>query len=132
MTDTVLTVEDAAARLPELVERVSSRREPAVILTSGKLMARLVPCPPKSERTSDLIAFLTRWRSEHPEPDDGWAAAIEETRQSRVAQVGTTCVRSTGTASVQTRNDAVFELVADPEVSCACGTQLLRSCATRG
>jgi antitoxin (DNA-binding transcriptional repressor) of toxin-antitoxin stability system len=82
MQDTVLTVEDAATRLPELVERVAAHGEPSVVLKSGRLRAKLVACPPANQAADDLIEFLRRWRCEHPEPDEGWAAAVEEARQA--------------------------------------------------
>jgi prevent-host-death family protein len=79
MSETVISVEDAAARLSELVERVQTRREPAVITRSGQPVARIVPMP-RVERSEDLIAFLHRWRSQYPEPDDQFARAIDESR----------------------------------------------------
>jgi antitoxin (DNA-binding transcriptional repressor) of toxin-antitoxin stability system len=81
MSDTVLTVEDAATRLPELVERVAARRDSTVVLKSGELLARLVPCSPESPLADDLVTFLRRWRNEHPDPDD-WSADMKLTPSS--------------------------------------------------
>jgi hypothetical protein len=41
---------------------------------------RSVPVP--GESSEDLIAFLGRWRRDYPEPDDGLAEAIEESRRA--------------------------------------------------
>jgi prevent-host-death family protein len=81
MTQTVLTVEDAAAGLSELVERVRTRHEAAVITVSGEPVARIVPIPAPINGSEDLIAFLRRWRSQYPDPDEQFAEAIEETRK---------------------------------------------------
>ena len=81
MSETVLTIEDAARCLPELVERVHTRGEAALLVKSGRLLARIVPVPASEQGAEDLIAFLRRWRSEHPEPDDQFAEAIEESRR---------------------------------------------------
>jgi prevent-host-death family protein len=80
MSETVLSVEDAAACLSELVERVHTRREATVITVSGRPVARIVPLPVAIEGSEDLIAFLRRWRSQYPEPDEQFARAIEESR----------------------------------------------------
>lgn len=76
-----MTIEDAAAGLPALVERVHSKREPAVLLQSGRPVARIVPMPAPGEVAPDLIAFLRHWRGEHPEPDDQLAADMEASRR---------------------------------------------------
>lgn len=41
---------------------------------------RSVPAPDKVAET--LIAFLRRWRSEYPDPDDQIAEVIEQSRQA--------------------------------------------------
>lgn len=46
MSETVLTIEDAARTLAEVVERVHSRGEPALLVKSGKPIARIVPFRP--------------------------------------------------------------------------------------
>ena len=80
MSEQYLNIEDAAAGLHQLIERVEMQREPAVIVKSGRPVARIVPVPVEGEASEDLIAFLRRWRGEHPEPDDSLAEAIEDNR----------------------------------------------------
>jgi prevent-host-death family protein len=80
MNETVHTIEEAARCLPELVERVRSSGEPALLVKSGRPLARLVPVTDREDHTGELIAFLRRWRTEHPEPDDQLAEAIEKSR----------------------------------------------------
>lgn len=82
MSETALTVEDVAACLPDLVERVHARREAAVLVKSGRPVARIVPVPAPGEVVEDLIAFLRRWRIEYPEPDEQLAAEIDESRRA--------------------------------------------------
>jgi antitoxin (DNA-binding transcriptional repressor) of toxin-antitoxin stability system len=82
MSEIVITLEDAASRLPELVEHVHAQREAAVIVKSGRPIVRIVPVPVPGESSEDLIAFLGRWRRDYPEPDDGLAEAIEESRRA--------------------------------------------------
>jgi prevent-host-death family protein len=81
MSEAIVTVEDAAFRLAELVDEVSARREPAVLTKAGRPVARIVPIPPSSELSGDLIDFIRRWRTEHPEPDAQLAEAIAESRR---------------------------------------------------
>lgn len=76
-----MTVEDAAACLSELVVRIHAGGEPTVIIKAGQPMVRIVPIPLPGKEPADLIAFLARWRQEYPDPDDQFAAAIEESRQ---------------------------------------------------
>jgi antitoxin (DNA-binding transcriptional repressor) of toxin-antitoxin stability system len=73
MSETVRTIEDAVRCLPELVERIHARGEAALLVKSGRPLARIVPVPARGPRAEDLIAFLRRWRSEHPEPDESLA-----------------------------------------------------------
>jgi antitoxin (DNA-binding transcriptional repressor) of toxin-antitoxin stability system len=82
MRDTVITIEDAAARLPEVVERVRSHREPTVILRAERPVVRVVPVPSAGEVAEDLVAFLRRWRNEYRDHDDQLAEAIEESRHA--------------------------------------------------
>ena len=70
MSEVMVTVEDAASRLSELVEDVSVKRESAVLMKAGHPIARIVPITTLGEPSGDLIDFLRRWRAEHPEPDD--------------------------------------------------------------
>jgi prevent-host-death family protein len=81
MSETVLTVEDAAARLSELVERVHTSRETAIITLSGRPVARIVPMPTPADVSENLVAFLRLWRTQHPEPDEQFTHAIEESRR---------------------------------------------------
>ena len=81
MNETVLTVEDAARCLPDLVERIHTSGEGALLVKSGRPIARIVPVPASEPVTEELIAFLRRWRIEHPEPDEQFAAAVEESRR---------------------------------------------------
>ncbi len=80
MSETVITIEEAARCLPDLVERIHANGEAAVLVKSGRPMARIVPVPPQGPVAEDLISFLRRWRIEHPEPDEQFAAAIEASR----------------------------------------------------
>jgi antitoxin (DNA-binding transcriptional repressor) of toxin-antitoxin stability system len=82
MSETVLTIEDAARCLPELVERVHSNGEAALLVKAGQPMARIVPVSNGGGPTEDLIAFLHSWRIAHPEPDEQFADAIQDSRKS--------------------------------------------------
>jgi prevent-host-death family protein len=82
MHETVLTIDDAARTLPDLVERVHSRGESALLTKAGRPVARIVPVQVASQGVDDLIAFLRRWRAAHPEPDEGFGAAIEASRRA--------------------------------------------------
>lgn len=85
MNDTVLNVmslEDAAASLPALVERVHSKREAMVITRSGQPVVRVVPLPAPVDASEGIAAFLRRWRTEHPDPDEQFADAIAEVRRT--------------------------------------------------
>ena len=82
MSELVITLEDAARSLPDLVERVHSNGEPALITKSGQALARLVPIPIGEQGAEDLIAFLRRWRVEHPEPDEQFTQAIKDSRRA--------------------------------------------------
>jgi prevent-host-death family protein len=77
----MLTIEDAARNLADVVDRVQAKGEPAVLLKSGRPVARIVPVVPASHVAEDLIAFLRRWRTEHPEPDDEFSDVIQESRK---------------------------------------------------
>jgi antitoxin (DNA-binding transcriptional repressor) of toxin-antitoxin stability system len=82
MNETVLTVEDAARCLSALVERIHAGGEAALLVKAGRPVARIVAVPPREQLSEDLIAFLRRWRIEHPEPDEQFAAAVEESRRA--------------------------------------------------
>lgn len=82
MSESVLTIEDAARCLHELVERIHARGDVAVLVKSGRPLARIVPVLSADKDAHDLIAFLRRWRSEHPEPDEQFSAAIDESRRA--------------------------------------------------
>ncbi len=82
MNETVLTVEDAARCLPDLVERIHAGGEAALLVKSGRPLARIVAVQDREQVADDLIAFLRRWRIEHPEPDEQFAEAVEESRRS--------------------------------------------------
>jgi len=82
MSETVLTIEDAARCLSDLVERLHGKGEAAVLVKSGRPLARIVPVPPAGQVAGDLIAFLRRWRIEHPEPDEQFAEAIQDSRKA--------------------------------------------------
>jgi antitoxin (DNA-binding transcriptional repressor) of toxin-antitoxin stability system len=79
MSETVLTIEDAARCLPDLVERIHATGGAALLVKAGQPLARIVAVPAKA--ADDLIAFLRQWRIEHPEPDEQFAQAIEESRK---------------------------------------------------
>lgn len=81
MNETVLTIEDAARTLADVVERVRTRGEAALLTKSGEPVARIIPVA-GARSTEELIAFLRRWRREHPEPDEQFAEAVEEGRKA--------------------------------------------------
>jgi prevent-host-death family protein len=81
MSDTITTIEDAAAHLPELVERVCADGQPALILRAGTPVARIVPVTGQTEPSDDLLAFLRRWRTEYPDPDEQLEADIQDSRR---------------------------------------------------
>ncbi len=78
----MLTIEDAAACLADLVERIRAKHESAVLVKSGQPVARIVPMPAPGQVAEDLIAFLRRWRVEHPAPDEQLAGDLEESRKA--------------------------------------------------
>ena len=78
----MLTIEEAARRLPDVVDHVYASGESAVLLRSGTPVVWIVRVPNETKRTEYLIAFLRKWRAEHPEPDEQFAQAIEESRKS--------------------------------------------------
>jgi antitoxin (DNA-binding transcriptional repressor) of toxin-antitoxin stability system len=82
MSETVLTIEDAARCLPDLVERLHTKGETAVLVKSGQPLARIVPFAGPGPAPEDVVGFLRRWRLEHPEPDAGFGEAIEERRNA--------------------------------------------------
>jgi antitoxin (DNA-binding transcriptional repressor) of toxin-antitoxin stability system len=82
MSESALSIEDAARCLPEVVDRIRASGEPTVLLKSGEPVARIVPVPPQANGSTELIKFLRRWRLEHPEPDNQFADAIEQSRQA--------------------------------------------------
>jgi antitoxin (DNA-binding transcriptional repressor) of toxin-antitoxin stability system len=82
MSETVLTIEEATRCLSDLVERIHANGEAAVLVKSVRPLARIVPVPSQGHIAEDLIAFLRRWRIEHPEPDRQFAPAIEESRRA--------------------------------------------------
>jgi len=52
------------------VERVHAQGGAALLVKSGRPLARIVPVRTAEQGAEDLIAFLGRWRREHPEPDE--------------------------------------------------------------
>jgi antitoxin (DNA-binding transcriptional repressor) of toxin-antitoxin stability system len=82
MNETVLTLDEAARCLPELVERIHATGEPALLFKSGQAIARIEPVSAGTLPVDDLIAFLRRWRIEHPDPDEQFADAIEASRSA--------------------------------------------------
>jgi len=82
MNTNVLTVDDAARCLPELVDRNRESGEPTLLLKSGRPVARIVSVHDRGAGTEDLISFLRQWRIEHPEPDEQFAEAIDESRKT--------------------------------------------------
>jgi antitoxin (DNA-binding transcriptional repressor) of toxin-antitoxin stability system len=81
MSETVMTIEEAARCLSDLVERVHANGEAAVLVKSGRPLARIVPFRSQAAVVQDLIAFLRQWRIEHPEPDEQFAEVIQESRR---------------------------------------------------
>jgi antitoxin (DNA-binding transcriptional repressor) of toxin-antitoxin stability system len=82
MSESMLTIEDAARTLPEVVDRIHASGESTVLTKSGKPVARIVPFDPHPNGSSDVIAFLRRWRLEYPDPDESLAEAIAESRKA--------------------------------------------------
>ena len=78
MNETVITIEDAVLCLPDLVERIHATGEAALLVKSGRGLARIVPVLISEQASDSLIAFLRQWRVEHPEPDEQFGEAIEE------------------------------------------------------
>lgn len=81
MNETVLTIEEAAGRLAAVVERVRVSGEAALLVKSGLPVARIIPIMAAGRSTEDLISFLRRWRSEHPEADEQFAEAVADSRK---------------------------------------------------
>ena len=77
-----MTIEDAAAHLPELVERVHTHRQAALIVRAGRPVVRIVPVPAEAEVREDLLTFLRRWQREYPDPDEHLAEEIQESRRA--------------------------------------------------
>jgi prevent-host-death family protein len=82
MSETVITLEDAARCFSDLVERVHATGEAALLVKSGRPFARIVAVPEQEKTVEELIAFLRQWRLEHPEPDDQFAEVIAESRRA--------------------------------------------------
>lgn len=80
MSETVLTIEDAARSLPDVVDHIQASGETALLTRSGRPVARIVPVPAQRQATDDLIAFLRQWRVVHPEADEQFGKAIEASR----------------------------------------------------
>ncbi len=76
-----MTIEDFAAHLPELVEQIHAQGDAAVIVRAGRPVVRIVPIP-AGEGSEDLAAFLRRWRTEYPQPDEQLAKDIGESRRA--------------------------------------------------
>jgi len=81
MSETILTIEEAARCLSDLVERMHANGEAAVLVKSGRPLARIVPFRSPAPVVQDLIAFLGQWRLEHPEPDEQFAEVIQASRR---------------------------------------------------
>ncbi len=81
MSEALVSVEEAAVRLSELVEHVFAKREAAVLVKGGRPVARVVPILAPGEVSEDLIDFLRRWRTQYPEPDEQLADAVAGSRR---------------------------------------------------
>lgn len=67
-----ISVEQAAASLDALLDRVNASGESVIIERGGKPVGRLTPT---SQATmSNLVGLLESWQKS----DDGWADAVEE------------------------------------------------------
>jgi antitoxin (DNA-binding transcriptional repressor) of toxin-antitoxin stability system len=82
MNETVMSLDDAARCFPDLVERIHATGGAALLVKSGKPLARIIAVPAQEQTVEGLIAFLRYWRTEHPEPDDQFAEVIAESRQA--------------------------------------------------
>jgi antitoxin (DNA-binding transcriptional repressor) of toxin-antitoxin stability system len=82
MSETVLTVDDAARCLPDLVEQVHTSGKAALLVKAGRPVVRIAPFRDHEKDGKDLVAFLRRWRVEYPEPDEQLAEAIAESRRA--------------------------------------------------
>jgi antitoxin (DNA-binding transcriptional repressor) of toxin-antitoxin stability system len=81
MIETTLSIEDAARCLPDLVDRLYTSGEAALLTRSGRPVARIVPVANGASKNDALVAFLRAWREEHPEPDEQFGDAIAESRR---------------------------------------------------
>jgi prevent-host-death family protein len=81
MSEAILTIDDAARRLADVVEQIHTTGDSAVLVKSGQPIARIVPVAPSREVSQGLVAFLAQWRLEYPEPDEQFSDAIQESRQ---------------------------------------------------
>jgi len=79
-TNVVLTIEDASHCLPALADRVHASGTAALLFKSGRPFVSLVPIQSDVDSTADLVGFLRQWRADHPEPDDQFAEAVNESR----------------------------------------------------
>jgi len=75
MSETFMTIEDAARTLPAVVERVHASGEAAVLTRSGFAVVQ-------PREMGELVAFRRQWRIVHPEPDEQFGEAIEESRRA--------------------------------------------------
>jgi antitoxin (DNA-binding transcriptional repressor) of toxin-antitoxin stability system len=82
MNETVITIEDAARSLSNVVERVHASGEAALLVKSGCPVARIVAVAAPASETNDLVAFLRQWRLDHPDPDEDFERIIEESRRA--------------------------------------------------
>jgi antitoxin (DNA-binding transcriptional repressor) of toxin-antitoxin stability system len=82
MSENILTVEEAAGCLSELVDRIHANGDSAILVKSGQRLARIVPVPPLGHVADDIVSFVRRWRIDHPEPDEQFAEAIQDSRRA--------------------------------------------------
>jgi len=80
MSETVLTLDEAARCFPDVVERVHATGESALLVKSGLPLARIVAVSAQERTVDNLIAFLRDWRTKYPEPDEQFAEFIAESR----------------------------------------------------
>ena len=81
MIEASLTLQEAAARLHEAVERARSRGESTLLTDGGEPVARVVPVEAAKHTVGELLAWLPTRPRLSPEEAEAFAADIEEGRR---------------------------------------------------
>jgi antitoxin (DNA-binding transcriptional repressor) of toxin-antitoxin stability system len=78
MTDSRISVTQAARNFSDLINRVHYRNETATLIRGGAAVARLVPAHEKQVRGADLAAWWSRWEHMPTREAEAYAADLEE------------------------------------------------------